>query len=253
MFRKQMSVVTVAGLMALSAGAAQGALVASDNASDAVYNDGLQSGDNGGTGFQPFILENGNAFIGNSQNNGFQNGNINSAGDEAFGQYDTQTLTRPFTGALSVGQTFSIDFDNGFLGNGEVAEVRLANASGAQLFSFGFTGGEQEYQIDDASGDNQLVSSIGFSSAGFQIDFTLTGATTYSLAILNQANNQLFTRVGTIAGEIDRVQIVSGPLTPDGEGDVFSNNFAITDAVVPEPTTLGLLSLAGLTALRRRR
>lgn len=237
------------GLVTAAAMPAGAALVAFDSASDPAYNDGLQTGDNGGTGFQPFQLANGNAFIGNSQNNGFGDGNINTLG-EAFGQYDTQTLTRPFTGALSVGQTFSIDFDNGFLGEGEVAEVRLADSSGTQLFSFGFTGGTNSYRVDDAAVTN-LATSLGFSSGGFQIDFTLTSATTYDLTVVRQLNNQVYTRSGTIAGAIDRVQIVSGPLTPDGSGDVFSNNLAISN--IPEPASLALLGLgAALVAGRRR-
>jgi hypothetical protein len=108
---------------------------ATDQAGNAAYNDGWQSGDNGGTGFGAWQLSaqiNGNNagfFVGDSDNNGcFNDGfgvcppcgpGINTAG-KAWGLYaNTSTLAeaiRPFAGgAILAGQSFSIDMDNGCL------------------------------------------------------------------------------------------------------------------------------------------
>ena len=244
-----LSLSALAVTMSLTAAQIRAALVAADDVSNAPYADGLDNGDNGGTGFLPFQLATGNKFIGNSQGNGFGDGNID-VGGKSFGQYGTQTLTRPFTGALSVGQQFSVKFDNGFLDGGNVAEIRLADTAGNQLFSFGFTGGTSNYRLDDAV-QVSMDTGLNFSSAGFQIGFTLTSATTYDLTVLRQLNNFTYNYSGTIAGAIDRVQVFTAPSTPGGSGDVFSNNYAIIN--VPEPTSLAAIGLIGAGVLARRR
>src|SRR5688500_7994126 len=130
------------------------ALLAVDNASDAVYAT-WDPGDNGGTGWgggwsfrsntnAVITSTNGNRgwFVASSTNNdnvaGDTNadGDINTAGSKAWGLYSNTANTneiyavRPFSGALVVGQGVRMDFDNGNINTGAVVGVRLISDAG---------------------------------------------------------------------------------------------------------------------------
>lgn len=131
--------------------------LASDVAIDPAYDDGWTTGDNGGTGFGAWTLGtigSGGAaghFIGDSSNNaGGGSGNINTAG-ESFGLYAEPGMVseafRPFTGALSVGQIFLIDFDNGWVDEGGTVGLGLQNSAGQNRIEFFFIGGQTTYKI----------------------------------------------------------------------------------------------------------
>src|SRR4051812_16066646 len=99
------------------------AQIAADDASQPAYQDGWSAGDNGGFGFGAWTFLN-QAFIGSSTSNGpgGTSPGIDTAG-ESFGLLSnagTPALAqalRPFNTVIAVGQTFSMDFDNGTVGS----------------------------------------------------------------------------------------------------------------------------------------
>ena len=159
---------TLAGsaLTLLLVGAASSAqadtIIAQDNASYAVYNGGSFNGLNGGTGFGAWSVNspNGGSFIGNSTNNGgVPSGGINSTGGKAFGIYSNgaqTTATRPLTTPLAIGQTLSLDFDNGYINSsGPSAGFYLSNGGNNPLTVY-FNGGDSQYRVVDNTTTNGL-------------------------------------------------------------------------------------------------
>ena len=253
-------------MILLTAGTASAASLAADNASDPVYDDGIQDNDNGGTGFLGFDVNpnpntNGaGAFVGNSTLNGASpSGGIN-VDNEAFGLYantgSTSEAIRPFDGSLSVGQTFSVDFDTGFVNPGASVGVQLRTAGGANRFAFTFVGGGATYLVTDSG---VQTTTVPFTDDGLNLSFTLTGADTYSFTV--DSNDQTAptsqTLTGTLAGTggIDQVRVFNTNAGNLGANDLFFNSLAVTGGVtaVPEPlTALGGTALIGLVVLRRR-
>ncbi len=230
----------------------QAALIAFDNAADAAYDDGYQTGDNGGFGFLPWTLS-GNTFLGQSQTNGFGDGNIDTAG-RAWGFYDEGVQSRPFAAELEVGDTFSIAFDNGFLNNGNTPGFRLVDAGGNEQFAFYFVGGTGSYRISDGSVDN-FETGIGYTSAGLEVEFTLLAGDTYSVFIKRNVDATGTTISGNslrAGGDVSGLQIFGFGNTPDGSGDYFANSISIESSVIPEPAGLALLAPAAVLLRRRR-
>ncbi len=223
---------------------------------------------NSGGGFK-------DTFLGDSsQNGGTGGGTAGSsgagAGTSAWALYaggasDAQVTIQHFFdgGALTIGQTVSIDFDNGYVGSndGDTSEV------GLRLFGTGFNfvlafnfieghpGGDYTYFDDAVSfGDTGFA----YTDNGFRFSYTQTSATTYS-ASLTQGS----TVVGSWTGMTDVAPAIieiydlngQGASNPNANGssDLFVNNLE----VVPEPGTwvAAALSAAGCAVwgLRRRR
>ncbi len=243
-------------------------IVASDNASDAVYNDGWQTGDDGGFGFGAWTLSTsgGNAgfFIGSSNGNGSNNGPGIDTGGESFGLYANSNdnpsalASRPIDSPLVVGSTLSFGYDNGFVDGGVAAQFRLADSTGTARLTFQFVGGGNNYSVIDAGGTQNFGNGNGpndlggFSSAGLTGIFTLTGTDTYSLQMTRLESGQTATISGTLAGTvgsgIGTLQAFTNARGGGGTGDFFVNNFEINTpaAVVPEPGTLALLMFGGV-------
>ena len=248
-------------LLATTAFVAQAAGPASDNASDPVYQlaaGGWTAGDNGGTGFQPwsFVAQN---FIGSSVNNGAApSGGIDTNG-VSFGLFSNTgapgfaQAVRPFSSGLAIGETFIMDFDNGFVGaSGQVGFA--LRSGGISLFQFTFSGGTNFYLVDAGTAQQ---TSHGFTDAGMRATFTLTSANTFNFSIKFNDNQTLETFSGTLAGSgvIDNLRIfASNPNEGSGaSSDVYFNNMA----VIPEPSSLSLLAgpamLGAWFFVRRRR
>ena len=240
------------------AGAAMSASAAApttDNACAAAYTGGNYNGQDGdgagGFGAWQVVpasnLGNSGAFIGSSAANGSgcNSGNIDcntGGGPKSFGVYGNGgaegRATRTFNGELVVGQTFTIDMDNGFIGgvyaNNYVAELQLRNSSGQIRWGFHFRGGAGEYQMYDASNTSfeRGTSGLGFTANGLRLVFTLTGANTYSVNIYSPATAGSPTRsfTGTLAnsGGIDRVTVLKRDTNSGCNYDAFWNNMSIS-------------------------
>lgn len=188
------------GGLAIAAAHASAANLAFDSASDSVYDDGWQSGDNGGSGFGAWKFlttsaTNTSAFVASSTNNGAGvDGNADGDIDDASGRSwglnarfcDTILARRPLTGgALEVGQTVEITFDNGWID--EVTDTNgdriggavtvgvndgILNFFNAPSLQFGFLGGDNTYFYQEDLG-LRTSTTIGFSDEGFRLSFTL--------------------------------------------------------------------------------
>lgn len=239
---------------------------ASDVSTNAAYSDGWQAGDNGGTGFGAWTQSgstngsNGGYFVGSSAGNGDGDGNADgdiNVGGSALGIYanggQSVSAVRPMTGgSLSVGQTFVIAFDNGWLDTGSSDGFTLESSAGTDRLSFFFTGGNATYELFDNSGF--VNTGIGFSDEGLTVAVTMTGAETYS-AVITSIGSGVSTNIsGTFQNSgngIDQVLVNNNNAGSGGNFDMFVNSMA----VIPEPSTMALTSLGmlGLGVLRRRR
>jgi hypothetical protein len=244
--------------------------LAADDASDPAYNSGWLNGSNGGYGFGAWQLSAigvAGHLIGDSTTNadGSDDGNVNGvAGDrdintgspatKAWGMFadldDSATAIRPFTGgALNFGQTFSINFDNGFVRFGGRVAVSLLDSSSNPVFSVFFDGGTTHYQYSDSSGTT--TTSIGYGDEGLRLEVTMTGPTNYTAKLTRfDSTNQTWSGAMTAAPEAFRAQFLSA-------GFPLANRFYINSmAIVPEPTTIALGAVGALGValclLRRR-
>ena len=123
-----------------------------DNASDPAYTGGNFNGANGGTGFGPWVVSPANNtsnalwFIASSTTNGTNpSGGIDSTGGKSWGSFannsGTGTAVRAFSaGALVVGQTFTLDMDNGYVESADSVGFDLQNASGQTLLEINYIG-----------------------------------------------------------------------------------------------------------------
>lgn len=229
-------------------------IIAQDDASDAAYSGGFSNGTNGGVGFQAWQnIGNavdptgfGGGFIGNDTNFGLD---ITTGPDnEAWGIYGNNggvgEAVRPFSTALAIGQTFSIQMDNKNIDNGGTVGFGLRDSSGNARFEFFFVGGGTNYTIDDAFGS--MDTGIGWTTSGLDIAFTLTGTDSYSVTI-NGGTPFVSSLKGTSGAGIEQARLFNA----NGGDDVGFNSIKIVD-VVPEPAASALLAF-GLLALRLMR
>jgi hypothetical protein len=106
-------------VVALAGQGASATPLAFDNAGDPIYNDGWQSGDNGGYGFGPWALTNGLFQIRSSGENNTPPqpaDDIDSPGGKSWAVVNEQALidalaSRSLLVPVRVGQTITIDFD----------------------------------------------------------------------------------------------------------------------------------------------
>ena len=249
-------------------GRAQTVLVAQDTASDPVYSSGYSSGQNGGFGFTPFaVTSTGSAgtFVYTASESEGNNGtpspgsidtpNPTSGGSPlSFGTYSNSTgsvvtAARGFVTPLAVtGDAFSLDFVKGYNDIGS-AGVALTNSSGV-LGDFTFTGGGPGIDFNGTS------TGIGFNSGADHLVYTITGASTYSLAVTGA---DTFSGTGTFSSPITGFQIQqtdSGSGSPDH--NAYFNNLSETKTAspAPEPAQMAGLSFMALglggLLLRRR-
>jgi PEP-CTERM motif len=249
----------------------QASNTAFDQANNSPYEPGntWTNGQNGGTGFGAWVLtttsgvtsQNG-FFMGSSSGNGNgSSGNINTAG-VSWGMYansgQTASAVRPFTGGdLLVGQSVTLEMDNGFLTSGSSEGFGLQTSGGANRLEFYFLGGTAGYTLADGSGTN--VTSIPFTSDGLAIKFTLTGINMYSLSVKTNPNgtggsttNFNGTLEGVAGTGIDQLRFFD---FNGGNGQGSAGDFYANLLTVPEPSTwfAGALSILGALLFARRR
>ncbi len=240
--------------------------VASDNAGN--YSAWPQTANNG-TGFGNWSFNNttpnggySGQFLGASS--GINSGNGNAFGFYAnSGTYAAAHAIAPFSaGSLSANQTFSIQYQNGNIGDtGGQDGFNLQNSSGNNLFQFYFIGGLNDYYINvwTSSGSGvQVDTGVGYSSGPITLDYTQGSAGAWSFALLEGATTEA-TLSSTSTGDFIWQNGVSqadlynqnGGNLGNQNANSYFNNLQITSA--PEPTTLALGALSGLALLAARR
>ena len=227
------------------------ATVASDNASNAAYNDGWAPGDNGGTGFGSWTLT-------STPAGGFSGSYIGgtAVGNPAFGLYSggnaaaTVTALRPFTGGgLTAGQSFGVTIGNTpTINTGGQLGLSLMSG-GTACWTLKFVGGGANWLLND--GGNDFDSGQAYAAnTSLALTFTYNGGNSYSYTFGTGSGNN-FT-AGVDISNLDGVQFFS---VNQGDGqNIGFNNLS----VVPEPSTYALLGIAVLgfaaqLARRRRR
>ncbi len=249
---------------------ARAAAAASDNACNAAYSSGTwAAGDNGGSGFNAWTqTTTGGAgfYTGNSATTaGHSSPGIPCSSAVAWGMYsggfstsgNSAHATRTFTSAngssaLQVGQTFSIDMDNGGVGNtgnNGINGFSLQNNSGQDVFSFKFIGNSSDYSTNNtSSGQNVAQCDQGYTSGGLRVQFTMTtesGSTTQYTVKIFQPNtaasaSHTYTSQNTIpesGGQaITQVILFNSGGGSGGSFDLFFNNLSIT---CPDALTIG--------------
>lgn len=149
---------------------------AADSGSDSVYNNGWDASDNGGYGWGAWQFQTSSGDA--NQNGRFMATSTNvNIGTPAWGLYANSghlsEARRLMTNALAVGETVSVQFDNGFIDPSRGVGVALQNATGTTLWEFFFNGGDTFYSISGGTTD------VGWTSGGLGVEFSLVSATSY--------------------------------------------------------------------------
>ena len=233
-------------VLALTHPASHAATIASDNASNAAYaGPAWPNASNGGTGFGAWSFATtggGGRYLGGT-----------GLGNPTFGLFaggeggNNSSATRPFTGALTAGQTFSIDLghSNSIANGGEVG-LNLLDGSSA-VFTLKFVGGGGSFwRINDGGSDFNTTQGY-LADAALSFSFTYNGGSSYSYTF-GSSSGVNFTASSTISN-VTAVKVFSNA---QGSG---ANTGANNVAIVPEPASLGLLLMSGIgmLGLRRRR
>jgi hypothetical protein len=245
---------------ALSIGALAGhaANVGSDRASDAAYDDGWQTGDNGGTAgtFGPWTLTNSAAqagrFIGDSTTlvAGSLGANINTSG-ESFGLFghsgQTSEAFRDFGGlALEVDQTFSIELALNFRNGNKGFDLR--DASDNVIFNINI--GADDYTVNLATSGNGSLGSTYSADTEFLLSFHQTSLSGGTWTI-DRGGGVTDVDTGTYAGVAENFKLYVSQTT--GGSAAEDNLYVNSLQIVPEPTTAALLLTALMGAASRRR
>ncbi len=260
-------------LLLLTASASHASTPASDNAADPAYNSGWTNNSNGGTGWGTGWAFNNVASdysIGSSATNG--NGDNGGPGGGIAGDGDIDTsgkawglsgtagnpaiAVRFFNGALNVGNSLSIQMDTGFIDNGGLDEFDLRDPSFGLFLQVLFTGGTSDYIVRDGAGDHDT--GIAFTDEGLNIKIQITGLVsgTYSYNIMmNVLGGPVFNLSSILNVPAPGSTITNMALTSSAGAGADHILYFNNASVVPEPSTIALLSLGGiatLLGLRRR-
>jgi hypothetical protein len=291
-FRRLAAGAMIVGSSAMSSAMCY-AQVAYDDASDVVYADGWQAGDNGGFGFGPWDFSGTyNSPIGQAMDDGQQLGVTGSTPyndiDRAWTLFnalgpepgpapdegtDISQAGRAIVGGLQVGRTFTTIIDNPSQRNFfRGYTVRLNTGGGNTVFagtpSTRFAIGTFEYGTNGQwySTDGSPTLADVDTDAGMQFDFTLTSPNTFSMVMTPLDNlGAAYSDSGTLdgTGPIDWIEFeffnTDSDWNPSMVANPQSTDFYIRSiSIVPEPGSASLLllgagSVLGLARSRHRR
>ncbi len=221
-----------------------------DNTADAQYSNGWFSSENGGTGFGSWTLQppsvvgntNDGYFLGSSTNNAFGAPPGIDVKGISWGMYangsNYATAFRGFS-SLTIGSTFKVDMDNGFIdsGNSDGFVLRNGNANGSYSnyntnarFEFLFLGGGDSYAVVDAGGYNPI--GVPFTGTGLHLVFTLGTNDTYTFQVIDNATGNTDTNItGTLSGApastIDSIALYNRNAGAGPLNDAFFNSLQI--------------------------
>ncbi len=235
---------------ALSAAISSGAfaLTASDNSGN--YS-GTFIGLNQGTGF--------NAWTGSATGSGGNYIGASGLSASSFAVYsggaagNSYEATRPFSTAMSIGDTFSVQLGYNSVDTGEIG-LNLYSGGSFRL-GFKFINGGSAWQINDGGSDFSSGISWAGGNPGTTLNFSLTRGTgsQYTINISSGAQTYGGTNYTASSGtmSIDSVSFYSS--AQGASQNVGFDNLS----VVPEPSTYALLALSaagfGGYVIRRRR
>ena len=230
---------------------AYAAMIAYDNAGDSAYNSGTVIGVNGGYGWGGpwsanlgLYLRSSSLLGGPDPGTGYINspkspdGRAWGVGTFFFtGAPPTTTASRPFSGPLTPGQTFSIDIDDSPGANAGITLGDLAVGMG------GFINNVPVYQAQSTAGPNgSLVVDFGapVTDFGARAEFTVlndstTQVTITSLAPGGDSDSFILPYSTTMTG-----MLAQNFPWGQGSGFLYLNNMSIT----PEPDTAALAIVA---------
>jgi len=226
----------------------QAQVVASDVASN--YSSGVSAGTTGGTGFGPWAI----ATSGSGGYSGFftgdpASGEMTGLPNPSFGLYahsgtgTSVRAMRPFSNALSVGQTFSVklavnwDSQNGNKG------IRLLSGgtNGTQIANIQHGGFPGNMTFQGASNTTAAVaiSDAGYGTGPMTWSFTLSNATTLrvSSTARNGSTNVVFTTNIAVSAIPDAVEFYASNLQADNDRrQPYFNNLQISQGDGRPPT-----------------
>lgn len=248
--------------------------VATDNAGESAYDDGWDSADNGGTGWQGWTFSSygsAGAFVGTSQSNGFMNGDID-AGGRAWGLWANDggfsAASRVYgdgTELFGPGTTISVDMDTGFIDEGSQVGFSVIGTGDSRTYgniSVSFTGGGTNYVVSQGSWYwvTTYDTGIPYDSQGLHVEIDI-GETNDFTCRLTPAGGATVTIAGNAqAGNLHVLELYNRNAGAGSTNDAFFNNIAvlppprITDYANANGTnlTISLLPRAGLNNVLQR-
>jgi predicted alpha/beta superfamily hydrolase len=208
-----------------------------DQGSGSVYSNGWIDADNGGTGFGAWILYTSSTNVNNNGRFMATNAAVD-IGIPSWGLYANSTnlseAKRILTNTMLVGQTLSVSLDNGFIDTGSGVGVAVQNITNGTLWEFFFNGGDQYYNISGGTTD------VGWTSTGIDIEFTLTGPTSYLARITPQGGSQRTISGNLNASADSTITLFRAWNWNAGAGsdyDVFFNKLKLTTATSQNTST----------------
>ncbi len=257
--------------------------LAIDNASDPSYSVVQfvwSSGNNGGTGFDPWVLT--GTFSDNTCNGFFSNTSTNSnspphappgidTDGKAWGIYANSvncgpaiaTAYRAFAvGSIQVGGQLLIDMENGLndmantavgfiLRHGNTTNSPADYTTGAR-FQFYLVGDSADYTVVDSAG--AYDSGVPLTYSGLHLIFTLGTNDSYTLTIISNGTGSTNIISGTLGGtpgtSLDSVALFNNDNGPGPPHDVFFNSLSVVN-FTPITDTISTISSpagAGVTA-----
>ena len=255
----------VACVCALALNASAVVVVAYDDAADSVYNGGIYHGLNGGSGFNAWNSNafpfggnsNLQAFVSSSSVNGPPGPDIDTGG-RAWGNYvspgsNTFTARRSLLADLTIGGTYSVDFDTGSCDGQETISFGLNNQVMCQFY---FNASFANYQFYDALSNTTTDTGIQQTFGGLSLALTQNSANTYSFQAIRLTDSLPF-NIGPLAFNTTlipgiRTMTVSNLDGGNGLGhSMYVNRLQAT--AVPEPGSIMIVGLGGAIAVLKRR
>jgi hypothetical protein len=203
----------------------------SDNAFDAVYDDGWDNGDNGGSGF--------GAWQGLDNIVGWSEHEISSSdlGLESWKFWahtsNTSDGYRTFNTTPSALDRITIQMDNGSIQNGGTVGLALENSSGNYLLEIYFIGGESFYTVNGEG--NSVQTTLGWTSTGIDIQIDILADDAFSVKLTNINSSQNSTILGTLNGStesINRIRFFNYNAGYDPSYNLYFNNLSHEIGVV---------------------